>query len=525
MAIMNTAGTNDFTVSVKPSFTNVPAAVAKTCSREWNVVSTSTSAAIEMLAGSSAACPAAVNVIGHYVGGAWVESAATIGGYNGWPSATFTSFLLFGTGAACGFGTTSPANLALASGDWTTNATWTCGVIPTATTAVTIAGAATVVALNVANPTVQSLAFMNGGKLQLGANDMTVTMPNVLGDATMGYVITDGAGKLNAATLAGVPTVFPIGANATSYDPLSITPTSATSFAAKVSSTITNPLSANGSNKNLIVSREWDMTPASAPGSTALVFTASGTALNANGTAFDFATPTSGQMGHWNQTLNAGAGAWERFATTYSSANKAWTIAAYTGTYSPFIITSPSAILAVEFTTINAQAKGPTNVVNFATASEKGVKEFVIERSTNNKTWETIGTKAAIGGAVAATYGFEDKSPAPLSYYRVRSIETDGKSQTSKVVAVKRNGGKLAILSVFPMPYTEGSSVDVEVGKSATVSATVTDIVGRIVHSERFKTTEGTNNLRLNLSNLTIGSYILTLNDGETMATQRIVKQ
>jgi hypothetical protein len=52
----------------------------------------------------------------------------------------------------------------------------------------------------------------------------------------------------------------------------------------------------------------------------------------------------------------------------------------------------------------------------------------------------------------------------------------------------------------------------------------VTDLIGKVVKTETFTTTEGANSIRLNLSNLAQGTYIMTLNDGETRTTQRLVK-
>jgi hypothetical protein len=191
---------------------------------------------------------------------------------------------------------------------------------------------------------------------------------------------------------------------------------------------------------------------------------------------------------------------------------------------SPFAVGN-SVVLAAEFTNITAQAKGSMNVVNFTTATEKDVKEFAVERSVNNRAWEVIGTVAAIGGTSTTNYSFNDVNPSTLSYYRVRSVETNGKDQISKIVAVKRNGGKLAVNMVSPVPTTEGVNVDFSTSKIGTLNVVITDIVGKVVRTERFTTVEGANLMRLNLSNLAQGSYILSLNDGETIATQRIVKQ
>jgi Secretion system C-terminal sorting domain len=245
--------------------------------------------------------------------------------------------------------------------------------------------------------------------------------------------------------------------------------------------------------------------------------------FDATGFTDPYGNPPSGLTGLRMLKGATGGSVYSDAAATAPTNLNSVAITGMTG-FSDFALGGTAVALTVEFTTINAQAKGTTNELNFATATEKDVKEFAIERSINNKMWEVIGTKAAIGGSSAANYNFTDVNPSTLSYYRVRSIETNGKGQISKVVAVKRNGGKLALVAVSPVPTTEGVNVDFSIGKTNKVSVTVTDILGKVVKTETFRTTEGANTIRLNLSNLAQGTYIMTLNDGETMATQRIVK-
>lgn len=193
--------------------------------------------------------------------------------------------------------------------------------------------------------------------------------------------------------------------------------------------------------------------------------------------------------------------------------------------FSDFAVGMTNATIPIEFMSINAQRKGSKNVIDWATANEIAIKEFAIERSINNKEWSAIGTKAATGGSKLTTYSFNDEAPAILNYYRIRSIETTGKSSVSKIVAVKGESGKLSLISVSPIPTTEGVTLDVLTAKQSKLTTTITDIMGRVVKTEIFNTTEGNNSLRLSLSNLATGAYILRINDGDTIATQRIVKQ
>jgi hypothetical protein len=399
--------------------------------------------------------------------------------------------------------TTNAANMAVATGSWLTGATWSCGVSPVALSNVTIPTGITVL-LDASNTAVNDLTFTGGGKLRLDANTFTVN--GVLtGDATVGYVVTDGTGKLRQAIAAGATKTFPIGGSTTTYSPVTATPTTATTFGASVSNTINPTHTIAPTAVGLVGSREWDFS-SSVPSATALALTPN------DGRP----TPTGAvKMAQWNGTK------WVDVAATFAAGTWSGTTSAFL----PTILTDANVVIPVEFQNISAKAKGTINVIDWSTASEKDVKEFAIERSVNNKTWTVIGTEKATGGAAPAAYSFNDNAPTALAYYRIRSIETTGKDQVSKTVAVKRDGGKLVLIMVSPMPTTEGVNVDFAVGKSGKVNLIVTDIVGRIVKTETFTTIEGANSVRLDLSQLAQGTYIMSINDGESNATQRIIKQ
>jgi Secretion system C-terminal sorting domain len=353
---------------------------------------------------------------------------------------------------------------------------------------------------------IETLTLTNGN-LTLYNNHLTVT--TLTGGSATSHVVTNGTGQLKRSIEAGATATFPIGATATTYDPVVATPTTATTLGASVSNTINPTHIIVPAGAALVGSREWDLS-SSTPSATVLAFTPSDTR----------AVPTAGvKIGQWNSATAK----WQESAATYATGT--WT--ATTSLFLPTILTEANAIIIipVEFQNISATAKGKINVIDWSTASEKNMKEFAVERSMNNKTWEVMGTKAATGGTSPAYYSFEDNTPTLLTYYRIRSIETDGKDQASKVVAVKREGGKLVLISVTPVPTTEGVTIDFSVGKTNKVTVIMTDIVGRIVESKTFGTLEGANSVRLNLSNSAQGTYIMTLNDGETVVTQRIVKQ
>lgn len=352
------------------------------------------------------------------------------------------------------------------------------------------------------------------GKLLLGTynvklNGATASMPG----GTSNYMVTNSTGAVTIVNLPATGLEFKIGASTSTFDPVYITPTNATTFTVKVKNTFTNAVI----DPAKCQTKEWEITTAGGQGNTNLEFTSDATTANS--------APTEPVIGHY--TL----GAWEEKTATVGvgvyTANT-WSITAYTGSFSPFGIGEKggfATVLPLELITLDAQPKGNLNIINWTTANEVNIKEFAIESSSDNRIWRTIGNKAATGGSKTTTYTYNDETPSVLNYYRIKSIEFSGKEQTSKVVAVKRNGSKFALVSVSPIPTTEGVTIDFTIAKNSRLTATITDIVGKVVKTQSIEAIEGNNSMRLDLSNMTKGIYILSLNDGETTATQRIIKQ
>jgi hypothetical protein len=350
------------------------------------------------------------------------------------------------------------------------------------------------------------------GKITLGANNL-IAAGTISGSAGGGWVITDGTGKL---TLQGVGTggkKFAVGSSATSYDEVDITNTAGTndySVSVRDASAGFTKL-VNDITKTC--KREWDITSAS-----------TGATVEFNPGAGAACPGTLNVIGHyvgtaWTETpVIVGGGPFNGFpAATFTS-------------FSPFgsgqaggFLAPP---LAVELKKVTAYGKGNTNIVEWATANEKNMQEYVVERSADGvNAWEVIGKQAATN-AIDAKYDMQDATAAALSFYRVKSVELGGKENMSKIVSVKRETkGKLNINRIYPMPTAEVASVEFEATAIGKVQATVTDIVGRVVSTQNVEALQGLNRLSLNLNGLPQGAYILTLKENAAFVTQRIVKQ
>jgi Secretion system C-terminal sorting domain len=495
---------NYFGVASAPRDSSLLVAPSK---RVWTVTTPSTNYDLEF-APNNVATAGASATVGKFSAGAWTELTNAAGGtYPYFAHYSVASSNTLYAVADVAQGVFAPLSLTSgASGNFTSSGSWSPAFVPASVDNLTIGHAITLDAA----ATCKNLTFTGANKLTLGANDMTAT-GTVTGGSSAGYVVTDGSGKLKIKNVTGGGAkTFPIGTSSTSYDPAVLTPTTTSDIAVKVSATFANAVL----DAAKVLPREWDITPTT-PSSTTLALT-----HDAAATAPSIGTVVLGHYtaGAWNET-DVTSPAYNAGTRTYSGT---------CSTFSPFgggVAGGFAAVLSIEFLSINAQRKGSINVIDWTTANEQNISEFAIERSTNNREWTVVGTQKATGGAKTTTYSFNDATPSLLNYYRIRSIETTGKSNVSKVVAVKRDGGKFALIAVSPIPTIDDVTIDFVVTKQSKLTATITDIVGKVVKQQTIEAVEGNNSLRLSLNHIATGAYILSVNDGDSIVTQRIVKQ
>lgn len=362
--------------------------------------------------------------------------------------------------------------------------------------------------------TVTNALTLTSGNVTLGANDLTVGSTS--GGSTSSHVFTNSTGYLKTAFVGGDTKTFPIGASATSYDPLSITPANAVTFGAKVKAALSN--TAGTKDPTLILKKEWDLSPSATPGATNLAFTADAASLNASDGAFTFPAAGSAVLGHWNSMTNAYDA---NIAASFSGTT--WTITGYTGSFSPFIAAAPGAVLSIALQNLTVKGHSTTNIVSWATASEKNNATFNIERSADGQDFATIGTVKGNGTTTdVSTYAFTDNAPlAGINYYRLRSIDMDGKATLSKMVSILNSKTTTGILKAYPSVSTAVLTVDVVTEGIATLN--IMDITGKIVLTKTLKDTGFSSN-PIDVSGLSNGVYVLMFKSASVQTVQKFIK-
>jgi hypothetical protein len=286
--------------------------------------------------------------------------------------------------------------------------------------------------------------ILENGTLSIG--DHNLVAEAVSGGTASSYVRTDGAGMFSIKPAAS--TFFPVG-NGT-YNPLSI---AGESIGWQVRVTDALP----GGAPFLTVAalqRSWEVRPDVPPASGAtIVFEYDGTDPMQSGTAFNNLAPVdiwTYQQPVWTRVLTG------QVPAATGSGRKTVTVAGWKEA-SAFSIANDPHPLPVRFSGFRAVPQSASIDLAFRNEAETDVLRYILERSPNGKDFfslVTIGPVANNGRA--ANYSVTDKQPYPAyNFYRVRGIETNGKSYVTHIIRAStiRSG---RILSVLPNPVREG---------------------------------------------------------------------
>jgi hypothetical protein len=195
---------------------------------------------------------------------------------------------------------------------------------------------------------------------------------SISGGNVNSHIVTNSTGNLVQSVSAGGSKNFPVAPTATSYDPVTVTPTNATSVGVRASLTMSPALN----NATKAAPRIWDVS-ATGAGSTTLVFTPFATAADVTGSAV---------YGHYT------AGAWAERLATHSAG--VWTVTHTSGSFSPFGVGFQTAfnatLLPIELSSFTATKSNHQTALAWTTASESNNDHFSIERSANGVNFEQV---------------------------------------------------------------------------------------------------------------------------------------
>jgi len=183
--------------------------------------------------------------------------------------------------------------------------------------------------------------------------------------------------------------------------------------------------------------------------------------------------------------------------------------------------------LPLTLTQFYAQKQTSKVLLQWQTSMEENVKQYVIERSNDGKTYTDIGEVAAAGNsATAKNYAYTDQSPymSANNYYRLKMQDIDGNYKYSKVLIVKFTGELSTNVQVFPSPVKDLLQIQLPGGLNGNVGLSIIDINGHIVKRNNIASDGNGLNTSFDVSSLPKGVYVLKAQAGNTIVTTRFAK-
>jgi YVTN family beta-propeller protein len=139
--------------------------------------------------------------------------------------------------------------------------------------------------------------------------------------------------------------------------------------------------------------------------------------------------------------------------------------------------------LPVELSSFTAKAIPTAVQLIWTTATEKNNAGFSIERSSDAKTFATIGFLKGFGTTTEPkTYNFTDRNASGKVTYRLKQIDFDGKYEYSKTVEAEAATPKAFSLEQnYPNPFNPTTNVGYVIPLTSAVTLRVYDVLGREV--------------------------------------------
>ncbi|HKZ64801.1 MAG TPA: Ig-like domain-containing protein, partial [Chitinophagaceae bacterium] len=187
-------------------------------------------------------------------------------------------------------------------------------------------------------------------------------------------------------------------------------------------------------------------------------------------------------------------------------------------------------ILPVKLVSFSAMLNADKVDLKWITSSEKNVSHFSIEKSTDGVNYSEAGLIFANGNtSETMNYSFTDAniniSQAGVIYYRLRSVDIDGKSELSQVKTIrigKKNEQFVSILT-YPNPVSAELRITIPANwQGKKVNYELFNNNGQVLIKNM--AVAGSQTETLNVNSLAPGFYIVKVTCNGEIAQQKIIK-
>jgi hypothetical protein len=189
----------------------------------------------------------------------------------------------------------------------------------------------------------------------------------------------------------------------------------------------------------------------------------------------------------------------------------------------PTTVDNTGAALPITLISFTAHQSGQAVEVNWVTGSEENTSHFVVERSSDGRSFQGIGTVQAQGwSSEPLSYQWVDACPLEgRAYYRLRAVDFDEHTDWFGMERVDLRGKSCAKLAVYPNPVVNHSvSVRLNAPVQEDSFVALKNNQGRTVYSAEARTGEQHYQLPANIPS---GLYILEVHTRQERHSARVV--
>jgi hypothetical protein len=168
--------------------------------------------------------------------------------------------------------------------------------------------------------------------------------------------------------------------------------------------------------------------------------------------------------------------------------------------------------------------------LKWATATEENASHFIVEKSTDGRNYAEAGIVFANGTTSdIMNYSFTDNVTANQSgviYYRLRSVDIDGKNELSAIRIIRISQLKANNVSIVTYPNPVSNEVRITIPANWQNKKVVYELINASGKTtKRAETASSSQTEKMNVSNLAPGFYIVRVSYDGQIAQQKIIKQ
>ncbi|MES2777228.1 MAG: glycosyl hydrolase [Bacteroidota bacterium] len=172
--------------------------------------------------------------------------------------------------------------------------------------------------------------------------------------------------------------------------------------------------------------------------------------------------------------------------------------------------------LPIRLMSFDGKATGQGNLLNWKLTTEGDATRVELEKGSDARNFSSIYSLTTAENNNVQSFSFTDsRISGAINYYRLKMIETNGRTAYSPVVAIINNVKGIELVGLYPTLVNNGTVLSVAAAKQTTIRTVVTDMFGRTLQAATHQLVTGSSLLTIDASRLAAGVYHVSLFDGD----------